>query len=238
MAAMGVLPSAEDKPRYVARMFGRIAHRYDLMNALMSLGMDRGWRGIVADEASVEGARRVLDVGTGTGQVALTLRERMSVGASVVGVDFAEPMLRAGSPSVAGAVHLGAADALRLPFPAETFDAVVSAYLVRNLVDVHAGLREQVRVLRRGGRLVVLEITPGPGGILRPLFRLYFRGIVPLLGRLVAGESEAYTYLPESAAAFLQPERLADLLRDAGVQDVRVQRVGLGSVAITSGTKG
>lgn len=223
-------------------MFGRIAHRYDLMNRLMSLGMDQGWRRAVADAARLPADGRALDVGTGTGRLALALAERLGPRGRVAAADFAEPMVRAGRPVVrahpAGyRVQLLVADALRLPFAGERFDTVTSAFVVRNLADVEAGLHEQARVLRSGGRVVVLEITPGPPGLLRPLFRVYFRQLVPLVGGLVAGDRAAYTYLPESAAHFLEPERLAGALQAAGFTEVSVRRLAFGSVAITAGTK-
>ena len=137
-------------------------------------------------------------------------------------------MLRAAPPGL----RLAAADALRLPFPENQFDAIVSAFVVRNLADVPQGVTEQVRVLRPGGRLVVLETTPGPPGVLRPLYRLYFRRVVPLLGRLIAGDGSAYTYLPESTLAFLEPTRLAELLRQQGLIEVRVRRLALGCIAV------
>jgi demethylmenaquinone methyltransferase/2-methoxy-6-polyprenyl-1,4-benzoquinol methylase len=234
------LPAATDKPRFVAAMFGRIAGTYDLMNSLMTAGQDAGWRRAVADALGRLDGQAALDVGTGTGKLALEVARR--TGARLVGVDFAEPMLRAGRPALAAdpagsGVALAAADALRLPFPDGSFAAVVSAFVVRNVADVRLGLAEQARVLRPGGRLVVLEITPGPPGPLWPLFRLYFRGVVPLLGRLIAGDARAYTYLPESAAAFLEPERLVEVLRAAGLVEPRVRRLGLGSVALTTARK-
>ena len=188
----------------------------------------------------------VLDVGTGTGKLAAAILQRRAA-ARVVGIDFAEPMVRAarrvrpgagpGLPSVGGQLQLAVADALRLPFAAASFDAVVSAFVVRNLADVAKGLAEQARVLRPGGRLIILEITPGPPGLPRRLFRLAFRGLVPRLGRLVAGDPAAYTYLPDSAAAFVEPERLVDELRGLGFEGVWLRRLALGSVALSGGTK-
>jgi demethylmenaquinone methyltransferase / 2-methoxy-6-polyprenyl-1,4-benzoquinol methylase len=224
------LPAAEEKPRYVAAMFGRIARCYDVMNTLMTLGQDGPWRAAVAGAVPAD-AQRVLDVGTGTGKLAQAVSKSLPR-AQIVGVDFALPMLLAGkAPSAA------AADALALPFADASFDAVVSAFVVRNLADVQRGLAEQARVLRSSGRLVVLEITPGPPRPLRGLFRVYFRGLVPWLGGLIAGDAAAYTYLPTSAAAFLEPERLADVLRALGLSRVDVRRLALGSVAIVAGTR-
>jgi demethylmenaquinone methyltransferase / 2-methoxy-6-polyprenyl-1,4-benzoquinol methylase len=228
------LPAAHEKPSFVAAMFSRIARRYDVMNTLMTLGQDALWRRAVADAVRLPDAGSALDVGTGTGRLARAVSERF-FGSQVIGIDFTLPMMRAARSR--RMVDFAAADALRLPFGNERFDAVVSAFLLRNLADVEAGLDEQVRVLRPGGRLLVLETTPGPPGVLRPIFRLYFRGVVPILGALVAGDAAAYTYLPESTAAFSEPERLASLLRARGLVDVRVQRMALGSVAITSGAK-
>ena len=174
----------------------------------------------------------MLDVGTGTGKLAQVIQEAAPA-ARVVGVDFTYGMLRVAPRWL----RLAAADALRLPFSDGEFDAIVSAFVVRNLADVPQGVTEQVRVLRQGGRLVVLETTPGPPGLLRPLYRWFFRRLVPLLGRLIAGDGSAYTYLPESTLAFLEPARLADLLRQHGLVDVTVRRLALGCVAVTSGRK-
>jgi demethylmenaquinone methyltransferase/2-methoxy-6-polyprenyl-1,4-benzoquinol methylase len=176
-------------------------------------------------------AARVLDIGTGTGKLAAAVSARLPR-AQVVGVDFALPMLRLGRPPGATA-----ADVLALPFADAVFDCLVSAFVVRNLADVRRGLIEQARVLRPGGRLILLEITPGPRRPLRRLFRLYFRGLVPWLGDLIAGDAAAYTYLPDSAAAFLEPERLADVLRELGLSGVGVRRLALGSVAVLTASR-
>jgi demethylmenaquinone methyltransferase / 2-methoxy-6-polyprenyl-1,4-benzoquinol methylase len=227
----GVLPSTSDKPRFVAAMFGRIAGRYDLMNTLMTGGQDAAWRRALASALDTQGGR-VLDVGSGTGKLMQAIATDVP-GARVVGVDFALPMLRAAPPGLS----VAAADGQRLPFADAAFDAVVSAFVVRNLADIQAGVAEQSRVLRTGGQLWILETTPGPPGLLGQLFRSYFRHLVPLLGRVIAGDAAAYTYLPESTAAFLEPERLASLLRAVGFEDVRVRRLGFGSVALTGGRK-
>jgi demethylmenaquinone methyltransferase/2-methoxy-6-polyprenyl-1,4-benzoquinol methylase len=232
-----ILPGQADKPRYVAAMFGRIARRYDLMNTLMTGGRDAAWRRAAAEAAlAVRGGAptgiRVLDVGTGTGRLAEAVVDLVPT-ARVVGIDFSPGMLRLASRRL----ELAGADALRLPFADDQFDAVVSAFVVRNLADVSAGLAEQMRVLRRGGWLAVLETTPGPGGVLQPAYQVYFRYVVPLLGRLIAGDPAAYAYLPTSTLAFLKPTHLADMLRHLGLVDVVVRRLALGCVAITCGSK-
>jgi demethylmenaquinone methyltransferase/2-methoxy-6-polyprenyl-1,4-benzoquinol methylase len=228
------LPSATEKPRFVASMFGRIAARYDLMNTLMTGGQDARWRRIVAESLSLDGRAQVsiLDVGTGTGKLAEAVATAVPR-ARVIGVDFTLPMLR----QARGDLLFAGADALKLPFADDQFDAVVSGFVIRNLTDVPAGIAEQVRVLRPGGRLVILETTPGPPNLLRPVFRLYFRRVVPLLGQLIAGDESAYTYLPESTLAFLEPSRLAAVLRESGLDDVKVRPLALGSVAVTVARK-
>jgi demethylmenaquinone methyltransferase/2-methoxy-6-polyprenyl-1,4-benzoquinol methylase len=229
----GLLPTQADKPRYVAAMFERIARRYDLMNALMTAGQDQRWRRLVAELATTRHSTWILDVGTGTGRLGRAVR-RTNPSARVVGIDFTDGMLRRASRDL----HPTRADALRLPFADEQFDAVVSAFVVRNLADVADGIAEQVRVLRPGGRLVMLETTPGPEQpLLRPLVRFYFRRVVPLLGRVIAGDASAYTYLPESTLVFLDPARVAHVVAECGLRDITIRRLALGSVAITSGRK-
>jgi demethylmenaquinone methyltransferase / 2-methoxy-6-polyprenyl-1,4-benzoquinol methylase len=215
-------------PEAVRTMFDRIAPVYDAMNGLMSAGLDRRWRRITA-EAAVHPGDRVLDVCCGTGDLALAA---VGAGGRVTGLDFSERMLdRAVRKS--SAVEWVRGDALALPFPAETFDAVTVGFGVRNLEDLGRGLHEFRRVLRRGGRLAVLEITR-PRGVLAPFYRLWFDGLVPLAGRLLPGGS-AYTYLPASVRRFPGPIEFAELMRRAGFDPVAYRLFAGGIVALHVG---
>jgi demethylmenaquinone methyltransferase / 2-methoxy-6-polyprenyl-1,4-benzoquinol methylase len=218
-------------------MFDAIAPRYDLLNAVLSLGIDRGWRREAVAWATVNRPRALLDVATGTADLALALRRAAPV-ADVVGVDVSEPMLEVGRAKAARrgiAVRLEVADGAALPFDDGSFDAVTIAYGLRNFGDIDAGLREFRRVLRRGGRLVVLEFPPPPDGIFGRLFRTYFTRVVPWLGGLVSGRRDAYAYLPASVMAFPAPEALADRMRRAGFGDVRYRLQTWGVSALHRG---
>jgi len=225
------------KAGQVRAMFDGIAPRYDLLNALLSLGVDRGWRRQAVAWALARGPRDVLDVATGTADLAIALR-RAAPGARVVGVDFSEPMLEVGRAKAARRgvdVRLEVGDGTALPYPDASFDVVTIAYGLRNFADVDAGLREFRRVLRFGGRLVVLEFPPPPRGAFGRLFRFYFTRVVPWLGGLVSGRPGAYAYLPASVMAFPAPEALADRMRAAGFGDVRYRLQTLGVSALHRG---
>jgi demethylmenaquinone methyltransferase/2-methoxy-6-polyprenyl-1,4-benzoquinol methylase len=227
------------RPPTVARMFGRIAPRYDLLNTLMTFGLDAGWRRRAVAAAALDADGRALDVGTGTGALALALA-RAVPGGQVVGVDFAAPMV-ARAPGRAALAGLEArtqfiqADALRLPFPDASFDCVTSAFVVRNVADLHQAFREQARVLRPGGRVVCVELTRPRWPLFRQVFAWYFHRWVPLLGALLAGDAAAYTYLPESVDRFPAPDTLADVMRASGLRDVRHELMGLGTVSLHVG---
>lgn len=222
-------------------MFGRIAPCYDLMNSVMTAGMDRGWRRAAVRAASPPGGGLALDVGTGTARLAAALARDSSVG-RVVGLDLSMTMLRAGQAWLwqrdeGGAVALVAGDALALPFPDSRFDSLTSAFTVRNLANLDAGFREQVRVVKPGAPVVCLELSWPRSPLLRAFFEVYFGRIVPLLGGVIAGDRAAYTYLPASVRAFPGPEALAEVMRRAGLTDLRWRHLGLGTVTLHVGWK-
>jgi demethylmenaquinone methyltransferase/2-methoxy-6-polyprenyl-1,4-benzoquinol methylase len=219
-------------------MFTRIARRYDVMNSLMTGGRHHAWRRLAAAAVATAPAGPALDLATGTGDLALALRAAMPR-RPVTGIDFSEAMLREARAKCAArderGVELLAGDALALPFRDKSFACVTSAFLLRNLADLPAGLAEMRRVTMPGGLVAALEITrPGVPGW-DALFGLYFNRLVPLLGALVARDRAAYTYLPRSVARFVTPDELARLMEKAGLRDVDYRRYGLGTIAIHLG---
>jgi demethylmenaquinone methyltransferase/2-methoxy-6-polyprenyl-1,4-benzoquinol methylase len=212
-------------PAAVEAMFDRISPVYDTMNRVMTAGLDRRWRRLTAEAVVVPGDE-VLDACCGTGDLALAAER---AGGRVTGLDFSERMLERARRKSAS-VGWVRGDALALPFADGSFDAATVGFGIRNVDDLEAGLRELVRVLRPGGRLGCLEITR-PRGLLRPFFRLWFDGLVPLAGKVLPGGA-AYTYLPASVRRFPGPEDLAELMRRAGFEDVRWRLLGGGIVAL------
>ena len=216
-------------------MFTRIARRYDLMNALMTFGRHQAWRRVAARQtlSALEGP--ALDLATGTADLALAIFE-LAPHRPVIGADFAEGMLREARRKLAArpdaAVTLVAADALKLPFAEASFVCVASAFLLRNLADLDQGLREMRRVTQPGGRVVTLEITRPNLPVFSPVFGFYFHRVVPALGAMVAGDRQAYRYLPDSVERFLTPDELVLRLRDAGFRSVTYRRLGLGTIAV------
>jgi demethylmenaquinone methyltransferase / 2-methoxy-6-polyprenyl-1,4-benzoquinol methylase len=227
----GASLTGEAKARLVRRMFDRIVPGYDLMNRLMTGGMDRVWRTRAARLARPAG-RRVLDVATGTGDLAAALARQS---ATVTGADFSENMLRVAQQKLPSSVPLVLADAQDLPFAAASFDRVTNAFLLRNLSDLDRGLREMRRVLRPRGLLVCLEITrPAPGWFAH-LFGFYFYRLVPALGGAITGQRTAYRYLPNSLTTFPRAGALAGRLRQAGFGQVDCHLLAFGTVAIHVG---
>jgi len=232
-----ILPSIDDKPRFVNRMFARIAATYDLMNRLMSLGQDQRWRRELLDYCQLPPHGTLLDVGTGTGDIGYEAMRRFP-GVQAYGTDFTYEMMAAGVGKLPGRVlPFAQGDTFALPYPDNTFDAVVSGFMIRNVVDRAAAFREQARVTKPGGRVLCLETTPPTNSPVGPLFRLYFFQIVPLLGGIISGDPQAYSYLPYSTVDFPEPRVLQHLMEQGGLQNVFYAERMFGAVAIHVGTK-
>jgi demethylmenaquinone methyltransferase / 2-methoxy-6-polyprenyl-1,4-benzoquinol methylase len=233
-----------DASRKVREMFSQIAPRYDLLNHLLSLQLDRVWRGRVARRMAPILDRPdalILDLCCGTGDLALGLARAAK--ARVIGADFAHPMLiraRAKSSEIpngwntAGlaAMPFFEADALRIPFADASFDLVTTAFGFRNLANYEAGLREIHRVLKPGATIAILEFTEPPAGAIGSLYRWYFRTVLPQIGGLISGDRSAYTYLPKSVARFFRPVELAALMSTVGYESVKYSVWTLGTVAL------
>jgi len=220
-------------------MFDRIAGRYDLMNTVMSAGMHHRWRSRAVDLARVGPGGSALDVCCGTGDLALALAQRVGPEGRVVGLDFSAPMLdlAAAKPQSGARVVWVQGNALELPFDDGEFDAATVGFGARNVVDLERGIGEMVRVVRPGGRIVVLEITTPRRPPLKWFYAVWFDRIVPLLGTL-AGDRDAYTYLPSSVRRFPPAEDLAALMHDAGLREIRYLILAGGIIAIHAGTAG
>jgi demethylmenaquinone methyltransferase / 2-methoxy-6-polyprenyl-1,4-benzoquinol methylase len=218
----------------VRAMFDRIARVYDLMNSVMTAGLHHRWRERAADLAGLGPGARALDVACGTGDLALELSRRVGPSGQVVGADFSEAMLeraRAKSPDVTWE----SANALELPYPDAGFDAATVGFGARNFSDLDRGLAEMARVVRPGGRVVVLEITTPQRPPLSTFFSIWFDRVVPALGR-IAGDPEAYSYLPSSVKRFPGPEELAARMSAVGLGDVRWILTAGGIIALHAGT--
>lgn len=224
----------------VNSMFDRISGVYDRMNRVMTAGLDQTWRERAADRVRLEPGQRALDLCCGTGDLALSLAERVGPEGHVTGADFSRPMLELAEQKAAGAGIAQAefqwADALDLPYDDESFDAVTISFGARNLADLPKGLAEMHRVLKPGGRLAILEITQPSRQPLAAFFGLWFDRIVPMLGK-VAGDSSAYTYLPESVRSFPDAKTLAGELDAAGFRHVRWTLMAGTIIALHSGVK-
>lgn len=237
-AASGTLAEGQ-----VRAMFDRVAGSYDRLNSVMTAGLHHRWRQRAVELAAVRPGARVLDVATGTGDLAFELARALGPDGEVVGADFSEEMLRhardkaqAGAAGENGAkVRFEEANALLLPHASGEFDAATVGFGVRNFSDLDQGLRELARVVRPGGHVVVLEMTVPQRPPLSTFFKLWFDRVVPVLGRL-AGEADAYTYLPRSVARFPGPEQLAARMQQAGMNEIRYFVTAGGIIALHVGT--
>jgi demethylmenaquinone methyltransferase/2-methoxy-6-polyprenyl-1,4-benzoquinol methylase len=230
--------SEQEAAAWVRAMFGRVAHRYDLANHLLSFNIDRYWRthtvARVADVLARPEAR-VLDICCGTGDLVRALQRARLEGAPVLGSDFCHPMLVAAHAKV-GRGRLFEADALRLPLTDASLDLITVAFGFRNLANYDAGLREMRRVLRSGGRAAILEFSQPPNALFGALYTFYSRRVLPVIGGALSGSRDAYTYLPESVRKFPSPDELAAMMRAAGFEAVSFERLTGGIVALHLGS--
>ena len=238
--ALRAAQGGAEKSEYVRRAFSEIAPRYDFLNHLLSLNIDKGWRRKAIAELGI--ARRptgiYLDLCAGTLDVSAMLASTKSFGGSVIAADFAEPMLRAGTSKIAGMkVAPVAADALTLPLGPGSIAGAVVAFGIRNVADLDAGLREIHRILEPGARFVILEFSTPRSPLINTAYQLYFNHVLPAIGGMVSGHRTAYRYLPKSVANFPVAEELARRMRSVGFSDVKWRSLTLGIAAIHSGRR-
>ncbi|MBK9604334.1 MAG: ubiquinone/menaquinone biosynthesis methyltransferase [Anaerolineales bacterium] len=221
--------TGRERAAYVQNMFTQIAKRYDLMNRLMTGGQDIRWRKMVIKLARMTNNASLLDLGTGTGDLA---REALTQfpQARVTAADFTLQMMRVGKKN--GSLNFSTADALHLPFNDASFDAVISGFLMRNVINLDKAIEEQYRVLKNGGRIVILDTTRPKKNILSPFIWIHMHIIIPTLGGLLTGVSEAYRYLPETTEGFVTAEDMAARMSKTGFKNVNFKRLMFGTIAI------
>jgi len=226
-------PGTLEEPQ-VQAMFDRIAGVYDRLNAVMTAGLDDKWRRRAADLAEIGPGSRVLDVATGTGDLAIELASRVAPGGEVVGSDFSEEMLKLARMK-APQITFEQGNALALKYADDSFDAATVGFGVRNFADLERGIRELGRVVKPGGKVVILEMTTPQKPPLSTFFQIWFDRIVPVLGR-VAGDAQAYSYLPNSVRRFPGPSDLAALMHSCGLEQIRYVLTAGGIIALHVGT--
>lgn len=233
--------SAKD-PAKIQSMFSMIAPRYDLLNRLLSLGIDGYWRRFAVSRLPQGKKARILDVATGTCDVALEIVKRFPPDTKVVGVDFSEGMLELAREKIKkkgyqDRVDIRFADVTSLPFEDETFDASIIAFGIRNVRDYKKGISEMGRVVKRGGKVVILEFTSIQNRFFRAPYRFYITKVLPLIGELISGKKGAYKYLPSSMIEFPEPEEFKKTIEETGLRDVRYYKLTFGIAAVHEGTK-
>lgn len=232
--------SAKD-PAKIQTMFTTIAHRYDLLNRVLSLGIDRRWRTLAVSQLPKVENGRFLDVATGTCDVALEIIKQHAPGTKVTGVDFSEGMLELGREKIRNAgledrIDIRFADATALPFEDNTFNGSIIAFGIRNVQDYKKGISEMGRVVKRGGRVVVLEFTSVQSRFFQPVFHFYISKVLPFIGEIISGKKGAYKYLPDSMLDFPSPGVFAKAMEETGLQDVRYYKLTFGASVVYTGT--
>ncbi|MBF0117876.1 MAG: bifunctional demethylmenaquinone methyltransferase/2-methoxy-6-polyprenyl-1,4-benzoquinol methylase UbiE [Desulfobacterales bacterium] len=221
----------------VREMFGRIAIGYDLMNRVISIGQDRKWRSYLVQMTHMTNNSKMLDIGCGTGKIAFEAKKRYPL-SQIFGIDITIEMLKVAINRIGSEkIEWSIGDAEALPFGDNTFDAVTSGYLIRNVKDIRAAIKEQIRVVKEGGRIVCLETCPPPNNFLKPYIQFYLRHIIPFLGQIIVKDRSAYTYLPTTTQKFLSPERVVDIMKELGLVSVSFKRFMFGTQVVIYGIK-
>jgi len=232
--------SAKD-PVKIQTMFSTIAHRYDLLNKVLSLGIDRSWRKFAISRLTETVNAKFLDVATGTCDVALEIIKNRPPGTRVVGVDFSEGMLELGKQKVKAAgledkIDVHFADVTALPFDDDSFDGSIIAFGIRNVQDYKKGISEMGRVVKSGGKVVVLEFTSVQNRLFMPIYRFYITKVLPFIGEIISGKKGAYKYLPDSMLGFPSPEEFKSAMEETGLIDVKYHKLTFGITYVHVGT--
>ena len=234
---MSTFHNERTKAMYIRNMFNGIATNYDRMNRVITFGRDQAWRRYVIQIAALPVNGLMLDVGTGTGMIAMEALHS-NTSANVMAIDFSIEMMKESKRQFQNDRLLWyQADAMSLPFKDSSVDAVTSGYLIRNVTDILKALKEQVRVVKPNGRVVCLDTTPPPHNLLRPLILFHMKFLIPTLGKLIAGNREAYSYLPNSTNAFLEPNKLTAIMKKAGLENVSYRLFMFGTQMVCFGNR-
>jgi demethylmenaquinone methyltransferase/2-methoxy-6-polyprenyl-1,4-benzoquinol methylase len=232
----------KDKAEYVNKMFSSIAHRYDLLNTLLSLNRDKLWRKFTVSKSGLGRGGTAIDVATGTGELAIELATVVGPEGRVLGVDFNPDMLEKAREKIQGTeyeniIEFSQQRAESLPYPDNTFDCATIGFALRNVTDINKVLQEMTRIVRIGGRVISLEFTQPKNPIFRRLYYLYAFHALPVIGGIISGRKDAYTYLPHSVLDFPSPERLKSMMEDVGLKEVKFYLLTGGIVAVHVGIK-
>lgn len=238
-----IKPYNDDMPKadQVEKMFDNIAPAYDVMNRAMTLGIDRLWRRVAVKMIATRGATKILDVASGTGDMAMLLARKLDP-ISVIGIDLSSRMIEIGRRKVAASgmgdvVKLTVGDCMDLAFPDETFDCATVAFGVRNFENLHRGYAEMYRVLQPGGMICVIELSTPTSPVIRPLYNIYSNRVIPAVGKAVSHDAEAYTYLPRSISVVPQGERMLEIMSNVGFVNTRCRRLTFGVCSIYTAVK-